>query len=165
MPMSIDEILANILRRADGVECLHFAVFLRNPPDGLPSPQGANMPALETMIGLYEWGGRNAAAEQIGLWKERIAETAQSFQELDRAARGEARAGERDRRLTRLVLDIEVGGILCAAVEDHGWVFAATLSQQSMNSGRAERQLVEIAREVRRFVQADSTGLRGGQTR
>lgn len=52
--------------------------------------------------------------------------------------------------ISRLVLDVEVGGLLYAAVEGRGWVFAATLNQQAMNKGNAEKHLVDIVDMVRK---------------
>jgi hypothetical protein len=135
------DILQRILgHEADKSEGLHFAVFLPRAPDLPGNPQAVNQAALETMIRVHGWGDRHTVEEQVRLWKERIPEIGQSFRALDSAAQAE----QPERRLTRLVVDVEVGGVLYAAIEDHGWVFAATLSQQAMNNGRAERQLVEI---------------------
>jgi hypothetical protein len=96
------------------------------------------------MLWVYGWLKYRTAEQQVELWDARIREVERSFQQLENAAAAESPG----RHLKRLVLDVEVGGIMYAAVGDYGSVFAATLSQLAMNSGKAEGQFVKIAEEL-----------------
>jgi hypothetical protein len=78
----------------------------------------------------------------VELWNNVVDKIHRSYQTLTEAAI--SRADRKSLRLTRLVLDVEMGGILYAAVADFGWVFAATLNQQAMNHGQAEESLSRI---------------------
>jgi hypothetical protein len=145
---SVEDVLQGILgHTADGIDGLHFAVFRPNVPGAPANKPVFNEPALQTVLQLYGWESRTVE-EQVEVWGQCTDAVRRSFQELADAAQNE----KAKRRLRRLVMDVEVGGLLYAAVEDYGWVFAATLSQQSMNTGRAEWQLVEMVRELLRFL-------------
>jgi len=88
------------------------------------------------------WCHRRARQRWVDLWEKLIPEVHRSFLVLETFARSEPT--QKPLRLTRLVLDVEVGGILYTAVQDHGWVFAATLNQQAMNKGRAEEGTIYL---------------------
>jgi hypothetical protein len=180
MPAVFSQIEADLKRILDQPEGLHFAVCLPARADGSPqfsgpNPRYVNKEALKTTIRIYgleqclalQTGNAaftaaelldNAALEQVRLWEAGIPEVDRSFHRMQKAAT--QRYG-RPISLKRLVLDVEVGGVLYAAVEGYGWIFAATLNQQAMNKGKAEQQLTSIADMVRT---SEIAGLAGGAT-
>jgi hypothetical protein len=166
MPLDFSRIKAILKSIVSQPEGLHFAMFLPIGPGGVAeisdnNPWEVNRDGLITTLRIYglghsskgkSGGGALSAADlelaadnQVELWKQGIAEIEKSFRQVEKAAR------ERTKRpvsLSRLVLDVEVGGVLYAALEGNGWIFAATLNQQSMNEGGAEKQLAEIVEKV-----------------
>ena len=145
----ITGVLHGIVTGTRHIERLHYAAFLPKGFGGLPqvsslNPRAINDGAIDKMLRLF--GLNHAADEQVQLWEGRILEVHRSFQTLEEAAR--LRAKGRSLRVRRLVLDLEVGGVFYAAVDDHGWIFAATLNQQAMNRGWAEQQFVDLCRAV-----------------
>jgi len=126
-------------------EGLHFAIFLPRGADGTAQISdenlySENLPAVERMLQIH--GLMHAARVQVALWRKPIRAVLKSFTVLEKAA--QSKLNKTSLQATRLVLDTEIGGILSAAVEEHGWVFGATLNQQAMNAGWAEQDLVEI---------------------
>jgi hypothetical protein len=148
--VQIADLLRETVIDSEQVEGLHYAVFLPRGPDGLPlmsfgNSRVVNDKAIETMLRLLGIG--HPPEEQVRLWDGCILDLHRSFQSLETFAQSKAKG--RDPHLARLVLDLEVGGVFYAAVDDFGWLFAATLNQQSMNDGRAEAQLSKIGRALR----------------
>jgi hypothetical protein len=123
---------------------LQFIVFLPVCSASAPvtaAPRAANYTSIDVLIrlhGLDRLG--NTAQRQVEIWESKISPIAKCFAELDKA--GPTEPDGRPSSLTRLVLDVEVGGIFYATVGNHGCVFAATLDQQPLNSGLAEKYLI-----------------------
>jgi hypothetical protein len=146
----IQDVLRTIVVQPKLLEGLHFAVFLPKGPDDAPvlsaeSPRAINTRAIERMLHFH--GLRHTAHDQVLLWNDIMHGVHRSFEAL--AADAGAKADGRPVRLTRMVLDVEMGGILYSAVDEFGWVFAATLNQQAMNHGMAEELLSRIVHQLR----------------
>ncbi len=143
-------VLREVVNRSNRLD---YAVFLpRDRASGkdwqTPPPRNSWVcVARHTLEGvLHRYGLNHARDEQLDSWNAVLPEVHESFWQLEAARRESAKAGPS--RATRLVLDIDMGGLLYAAVGEHGWVFAATLHQQAMNNGRAERELTEIVHRL-----------------
>jgi hypothetical protein len=177
VPVVFSQIEADLKRMLDQPEGLHLAVCLPAGADGSPqlsgpNPRHVNKEALKTTIRIYGLERclatqpsdstltaaellDHAAEEQVRLWETGIPEVDRSFHRMEKAAM--QRYG-RPINLKRLVLDVEVGGVLYAAVEGYGWIFAATLNQQAMNKGNAEQQLTSIVDMVRKEIAGPASG-------
>ena len=83
---------------------------------------------------------------QAEIWQRTVAPVANFFWKLKDVEPLEDDAGPSS--LTRVVLDVEAGGLFYGAVGGHGWLFAATLDQQPMNSGLAEKHFVPTAKSM-----------------
>ena len=148
MPSGIEFLLQSAVDLPDG---LQFIVFI---PDSRYErafrngwPQAANFDAIEALIrlhGLDTLG--HTPRRQVEIWQRTVAPVAHFFWKLKDLEPLEADAGPSS--LTRVVLDVEAGGLLYAAVGSHGWLFAATLDQQPMNSGLAEKHFVDAAKSI-----------------
>ena len=102
---------------------------------------------IEKMIdlhGLDRIGHRPQS--QIRLWNERIAAVARLYEALGSAEA--VRSEGISLSPTRLILDVEVGGLFYITVGSYGWLFAATLDQQPLNTGLAEQHLIGIKDEL-----------------
>ncbi len=147
MPSGIEFLLQSAVDLPDG---LQFIVFI---PDSRYErsfrngwPQAANFDAIEALIRLEDWIPGHTSAAASGDWQRTVAPVANFFWKLKDLEPLEADAGPTS--LTRVVLDVEAGGLLYAAVGGHGWLFAATLDQQPMNSGFAEKHFVATAKSL-----------------
>ncbi len=181
MPVVFSQLESELKRIIDQPEGLHFAWCLPSAPDGSLQLSGArlravNKEALKTTIRIYGlercltlqtndtiltaklsyWTAQPMS--QVRLWETGIPEIDQHAHRQMEVTQPGRRATPM--RLKRLVLDVEVGGVLYAAVEGYGWVFAATLNQQAMNKGKAEEQLASIVGLVQKSAIAKpaSTG-------
>jgi hypothetical protein len=145
---SIERLLQDQVAAPDG---LQFIVFI---PDSRfekafsgAQPQAANHQSIGTLIqlhGLHTLG--HTPERQVEIWQRGIGPVRNFFnklQNLDALEPGGAPSS-----LTRVVLDVEVGGIFCAAVGNFGWVFAATLDQQPLNTGAAERHFAGAVKKL-----------------
>jgi hypothetical protein len=93
-------------------------------------------------------------SQQISSWMSLVSAVGNSFQSLDK---GSALKGINNMlRANRLVLDIEVGGFIFGVVGTEGWLFAATLNQQAMNSGEAENLFIDVAGVLEQTIQSDT---------
>jgi hypothetical protein len=119
-------------------------------------PQAANFKAIEALIRLHGLDTLGHTPQrQVELWQRIVAPVANFFWKLKDLEPLEADGAPST--LTRAVLDGEVGGLLYAAVGSHGWLFAATLDQQPMNSGLAEKHFAAAAKGILKFMD-DSIG-------
>jgi len=138
---------------------LDYAVFLRdNPLCGNYSADSivarAVGPSLERQLGVVPGDppeqkpgfGRTAKAQREW-WDAAINSVRESFQHIKKIIQ----TPKDEVTPTRLVFDVEMGGLLCALADENGWVFAATLSQEAMNDGYAERGLVKLVQELQRL--------------
>lgn len=113
--------------------------------------QDADLKAISNTLrdSLARLGLPHNDAHQVDLWRQVLPKIYHSFQEVQRLqVRNPLPDDKPPLRLERLVLDVEVGGLLLAVVGDQGWIFAATLDQQAMNDGSAERALAELVEDV-----------------
>jgi hypothetical protein len=148
LPSGIEFLLQSAVDLPDG---LQFIVFI---PDSRHErafrkgwPQAANFDAIEALIRLHGLDILGHTPQrQVEIWQRTVAPVANFFWKLKDLEPVEAEAGPSS--LTRAVLDGEVGGLLYAAVGSHGWLFAATLDQQPMNSGMAEKHFVAAAKSI-----------------
>jgi hypothetical protein len=153
----IELLLQGMLERPGG---LQYIVFL--PGDGYDAsmlgrrPRAANSKSIDILIRLHGLDRLGHTWEQqVTIWETKIAPVANFFDELDKAGPLEA-DGTRP-SLARVVLDVEVGGLFYATVGSYGWVFAATLDQQPLNTGLAERHLIATVKELESLLtEADS---------
>jgi hypothetical protein len=159
---AIKEVLRKVVGTSlKGLEGLHFAAFLSPRPDGSPEEpaenrQAVNEEALWTMLKLHNLG--HGVKDQVGLWNKLIPEVHRSFLAVQKGV--SSRADGNPRSLKRLVLDVEVGGVMYAPIEDRGWVFAATLNQQTMNDGSAEQNLLEIVVKLSNILRPTPAAIR-----
>ena len=112
---------------------------------------GPRPPIFEAIEALIRLHGLDALGHtpqrQVEIWQRTVTPVANFFWKLKKH-------GVRWRMtlapppLTRVVLDVEAGGLFYAAVGSHGWLFAATLDQQPMNSGLAEKHFVATAKSI-----------------
>ena len=148
MPSGIEYLLQSAVDFPDG---LQFIVFI---PDGRHEkvfrrgwPQAANLKAIEALIRLH---GLDAVGHtpqrQVEIWQRTVTPVSEFFWKLRSMESLEDDGAPT--ALTRVVLDVEVGGLLYATVGSHGWLFAATLDQQPMNSGWAEKHFVATAKSI-----------------
>ena len=142
-------------------ESLHFAVVLPSGMGGLPTipeivPHVVNESTLATMLSLHNL--RHGVSDQVLLWRKLVPDVHRSFLALESST--PVRPDRKPRRLQRLVLDVEVGGILYAPIGDCGWVFAATLNQQAMNDGSAEQDLIRMVNKLGDVLLPPATALR-----
>jgi hypothetical protein len=148
----VKDVLQRVVDRSDGLD---YAVFLaRDPQDEKAPPRlpqreecGVNR-ALQSVLDRYGLGHK--PEEQLAAWDGVLPRIHASFLALEVSRKASAQGGPV--RATCLVLDIDMGGLLYAAVGELGWVFAATLHQEAMNNGRAERELVEIVRDITQLL-------------
>jgi hypothetical protein len=143
----IDRVLQDVVDDAPSYG-LDYAVYLpAGVFDGAFSPQSLKHKArgrfLKEKLGRY--GFVHTPDEQLNCWDQLIEELHKSLQIVSGLSTD---AGTRGMTATRLVLDVEMGGLLYAVVRGGGWLFAATLDQQSMNDGRAEKSLIKLARDL-----------------
>jgi hypothetical protein len=147
----IEGLLRKEVAREDGQDGLQFIVFLPKGPVGAlgsasASARAANFEAIKKLIHLHGLdvlrSGAHTAEEQVRLWEDRLQPVQEFFEKVQR----ESPPGPEGSlaSLTRLVLDIEVGGLLYATVGDYGWVYAATFDQQPLNTGEAESHLIRV---------------------
>jgi hypothetical protein len=145
----IEHLLQNQVKAPGG---LQFIVFV---PDSRyekvfsgTQPQAANHQSIDTLIrlhGLHTLG--HTSERQVEIWQRGIGPVRNFFNKLRSLEPLEP--GGPASSLTRVVLDVEVGGIFCAAIGSYGWVFAATLDQQPLNTGVAERHFAVAVKEIR----------------
>jgi hypothetical protein len=148
LPSGIEFLLQSAVDLPDG---LQFIVFI---PDSRYErafrngwPQAANFEAIEALIRLHGLDTLGHTPQrQVEAWQRTVAPVANFFWKLKDLETLEDDAGPSS--LTRVVLDVEAGGLFYAAVGGHGWLFAATLDQQPMNSGLAERHFVAAAKSI-----------------
>lgn len=148
MPSGIESLLQSTVGRRNG---LQFIAFI--PDSHLESafpgarPQAANWENLRALIRLHGLDALGHTAEQqVETWLRSVGPIAGFFNKLKRLEPLEADGVSS--ALTRVVLDVETGGLFYAPVGSYGWVFAATLDQQTMNSGEAEKHLVNTVKHL-----------------
>jgi hypothetical protein len=154
---------ADIEQILDAVVCdpsfgLDYAMFLRDNPF-LAGYSSASIvaekegPSLERRLGgapghpaeqQLEFGRTSLMQRQW--WKKVVPQVRKEFQRIRRILQEQNEA--EPMTPTRLVFDLEMGGLLCALVDENGWVFATTLGQEVMNQGHAERGLVKMVQEL-----------------
>ena len=158
LPSKIESCLQKALVRLEG---LQFIVFL--PGEGCGAslsgkrPRAANYKSIDVLIhlhGLDRLG--HTPQQQVEIWETKIAPVAKFFDELDKAAPIEEDGSPTS--LTRAVLDVEVGGLFYATVGSYGWVFAATLDQQPLNTGLSEKHLIAAVKQLETLLN-ESSGL------
>jgi len=144
----VERLLEDQVMARDG---LQFIVFI---PDGPyekkfsdPPPQAANRKSIDALIhlhGLHELG--HTSERQVEIWQRCISPVRNFFNKCQTLEQIEPDGSASS--LTRLVLDVEVGGMFFAAVGNYGWIFAATLNQQPLNTGAAEKHLASTVKEL-----------------
>jgi len=139
-------IMSILKKNVDQPNGLHWVLLRPAGPAGAAAEpmQAANDPAINEL--LAEYGMDHFADVQTQRWLNLTPEVQKTFEALTRIAATDAE--QSGLRPTRLVLDVEMGGFLYATVGNHGILFAATLDQQTMNDGSAERMLVKIVSEL-----------------
>ena len=148
----IELLLQELLKRLNG---LQFIVFLPGGDcDASFSgrrPRAANIKSIDILIGLHGLDRLGHTWEQqVTIWETKIAPVASFFDELDKA--GPLDADGTRPSLTRVVLDVEVGGLFYATVGGYGRLFAATLDQQPLNTGLAEKHLIAAVKELENLL-------------
>jgi hypothetical protein len=144
-------VLSHLQRTVDHRNGLQFIAFI--PDSHLETafpgawPQTANLRNIEALIRLHGLDFLEHTAErQVEIWRRSVAPIANFFNKLKNPELPEADGASSS--LTRIVLDVETGGLFYAPVGSHGWVFGATLDQQPMNSGQAEKHFVAAVKHL-----------------
>jgi hypothetical protein len=129
---------------------LQYIVFIpmASPNTNMAAYNEGEIKKMIDLHGLDRVGHRPQS--QIKLWNERIAAVARFYEALGGAEAVKAEGISLSP--TRLVLDVEVGGLFYTTVGSYGWLFAATLDQQPLNSGLAEQHLIRIRDELLRSL-------------
>jgi hypothetical protein len=145
----ISALLEDLVKIPDG---LQFIVFIPAPQCEQTfsgkCPQAANLESIETLIHLHGLHNLDhTAGQQIEAWLQCIAPTHEFFNKLSDLQPMES--GGTPTSLARAVFDVEAGGLFWGTVGNSGWVFAATLDQQPLNSGSAERHLVAAVKAIK----------------
>jgi hypothetical protein len=156
LPSKIELLLQRMVELPEG---LQFIVFL---PGGRcdaalsgTKPRAVNYQSIDVLIRLHGLDGLgHTPRRQVEIWETRIAPVAKFFSELGKAEPFEADGSPSS--LTRVILDVEVGGLFYATVGGHGWVFAATLDQQPLNSGLAEKRLIATVKSLENLLNKSS---------
>ncbi len=148
MPSGIEPLLQRTVVLPDG---LQFIVFIPDSryqkafPGG--RPQAANLDAIEALIRLHGLDTLGHTPQrQVQLWQRTVEPVGNFFWKLRSLEPLETDGAPTS--LTRAVLDVETGGLLYAAVGSYGWLFGATLDQQPMNSGMAEKHFATTAKNI-----------------
>ena len=149
MHSRIAALLQDLVKAPNG---LQFIVFIPAPQyehafSGT-RPQAANLESIETLIrlhGLLNLG--HTSQQQVEAWQQCIAPARDCFNKLRDLEPLES--GGTPTSLTRAVFDVEAGGRFWATVGSYGWVFAATLDQQPLNTGGAEKHLVAAVKAIK----------------
>lgn len=146
--VSIKRTLDECVTRGGGLD---YVVYLERdgdrPGQVLEANSATRNPAnLEKA--LREQALTHSVVRQKELWNDAIGAVHDSFMRIQRLPDSDGKPV----KMSRLVLDVEIGGLLYAAVGEHGWVFAATLSQKSMNDSRAEADLVDVVADLARIL-------------
>jgi hypothetical protein len=148
----IKKILKDSIEQTPGVHWASFrAVGCADNPT--VDEHEANVPAVQEL--LVQYGLEHSADEQVRRWltlREEVHRTFESLADRISGAAFDNITKIKPGRPTRLVLDVEVGGFLCASTGDRGLVFVATLDQQVMNDASAERCLAQIACELTKVL-------------
>jgi hypothetical protein len=143
----------------DGGEYIQLMVFYFKEPENSVSSlvdgiDAINVRAIKLL--QHDFGypaSDDMESKQVSAWMSLVSAVGNSFQSLDK---GSALKGmDNMLRASRLVLDIEVGGFIFGAVGAEGWLFAATLNQQAMNSGEAENLFIDVAGVLEQTIQGD----------
>jgi hypothetical protein len=131
---------------------LQFIVFIPDPQyeQAFPGirPQAANYDSIDTLIrlhGLHNLG--HTSQQQVEAWLQCIGPVRDFFNNLRELE--PLKPGGAPTSLTRVVLDVEAGGLFWATVGNYGKLFAATMDQQPLNTGVAERHFAGAVKAIR----------------
>ncbi len=152
MPSEIQGHLQSAVDNSDG---LHFIILIPSGAyqEAFPAgrPQAANRQAIDALIRLQ---GLDALGHtwqrQLELWRDMAASVSHFFERCRRIQPLEADGAPST--LNRAVIDVEIGGLFYAAIVGFGGVFAATLDQQRVTSGVAEKRFVMAASRIERAL-------------
>jgi hypothetical protein len=138
-------------RTVDLLDGLQFVVFVPDRRLGEAFsdawPHAANLRAIEALIRLHGLEALGHTAErQVEIWQQSVAPVANFFSKLWSLEPLEADGAPSS--LTRVVLDAEVGGLFYGTVGSYGWLFAATLDQQPLNTGLAEQHFAAAVKHI-----------------